>query len=96
MEGKVVARRFGIFQNGKIRVIDDLSCCGLNATVGLREKFVLHSIDKMAAMLAYATSLVKDPDFSLCGRTYDLKSAYKRFPICQRDYDLLRFMVAEP
>ena len=96
MDGKVVARRFGIFQNGKIRVIDDLSCCGLNATVGLREKFVLHSIDKMAAILAYATSLVKDPDISLCGRTYDLKSAYKQFPICQRDYDLLRFMVAEP
>ena len=96
MDGKVVARRFGIFQNGKIRVIDDLTCCGLNATVGLREKFVLHSIDKMAAMLAYATSLVNDPDFSLCGRTYDLKSAYKQFPICQRDFDLLRFMVAEP
>ncbi|CAE7441415.1 unnamed protein product [Symbiodinium sp. CCMP2592] len=95
MDGKVVARRFGILQGSKIRVIDDLSCCGLNATVGLREKFVLHSIDKMAAMLAYATSLVTDPDFSLCGRTYDLKSAYKQFPICQRDFDLLRFMVAE-
>ena len=29
MHGKVVARRFGLLQNGKVRVIDDLSCCGL-------------------------------------------------------------------
>ena len=96
MSGKVVARRFGILQGEKIRVIDDLSCCGLNSTVGLREKFVPHSIDKMAAMLAYATSLAPESAPSLCGRTYDLKSAYKQFPICQKDYDLLRFMVAEP
>ena len=96
MQGKVVARRFGLLQNGKVRVIDDLSCCGLNATVGLKERFVLHSIDKMAAMLAYATSLGAAPGCSLCGRTYDLKSAYKQFPICLEDFELLRFMVSEP
>ena len=38
-EGKCVARRFGIKQGGKVRVIDDCSVCGLNQTVGLREKF---------------------------------------------------------
>ena len=36
---KCVARRFGIRQGQKIRVIDDCSICGLNQTVGLRENF---------------------------------------------------------
>ncbi|CAE7319659.1 unnamed protein product, partial [Symbiodinium microadriaticum] len=51
---KVYARRFGLDQHGKIRVIDDCSCCGLNATVGVVERFVVHAIDRMASMLAYA------------------------------------------
>ena len=39
--GKFVGRRFGIKQGSKIRVIDDCTCCGLNLTVGLHEKFKL-------------------------------------------------------
>ena len=35
-EGKCVARRFGIHQGGKPRVIDDCSVCGLNQAVGLK------------------------------------------------------------
>ena len=31
LEGKVVAKRFGLQQKNKIRVIDDCSVCGLNA-----------------------------------------------------------------
>ena len=53
--GKCVARRFGsIHQGEKTRVIDDCSVCGLNQTVGLREKFVLQSIDQMCAMLCWS------------------------------------------
>ena len=31
-----------------------------------------------------------------CGRTYDLKRAYKQFPICSNDRELLRVLVCEP
>ena len=78
---EVYARRFGISQHGKIRVIDDCSCCGLNAAVGTVERFVVHAIDRMASMLAYALQVSTDANTSLCGRTYDLKSAYKQFPV---------------
>ena len=49
-----LAMRFGIRQGEKIRVIDDCSLCKLNSTVGLKEKFQLHTIDKLAAVLAQA------------------------------------------
>ena len=51
--GKFVGKRFGIKQGAKIRVIDDCTCCGLNLTVGLHEKFKLHSVDFLAAMLGF-------------------------------------------
>ena len=94
--GKAVAHRFGLRQNDKIRVIDDCTCCGLNSTVGLPEKFLLHSIDKMASMLAFALDIVDGSQVSLCGRTYDLKSAYKQFPVNKYDRDLLRLAVNVP
>ena len=93
---KVYARRFGLDQHGKIRVIDDCSCCGLNATVGVVERFVVHAIDRMASMLAYALEVSKDASTSLCGRTCDLKSAYKQFPVSCKDRDLLRMWVNCP
>ena len=93
---KVYARRFGLSQHGKIRVIDDCSCCGLNATVGTVEKFVVHAIDRMASMLAYALQVSTDTNVSLCGRTYDLKSAYKQFPVACKDRDFVRMFVNCP
>ena len=54
---KFVGRSFGIQQSSKTRVIDDCSCCGLNWTVGLHEKFQLQSIDVLASMLAAAFKL---------------------------------------
>ena len=42
-----IATRFGIRQGPKIRLIDDCTCCGLNGTTGLRERFDLHTIDKI-------------------------------------------------
>ncbi|CAE7424754.1 unnamed protein product, partial [Symbiodinium necroappetens] len=93
---KVYARRFGLDQHGKIRVIDDCSCCGLNATVGVVERLVVHAIDRMASMLAYALEVSRDASASLCGRTYDLKSAYKQFRVSCKDRDLLRMLVNCP
>ncbi|CAE6970985.1 unnamed protein product [Symbiodinium sp. CCMP2592] len=93
---KVYARRFGIVQGDKTRVIDDCSCCGLNATVGTVEKFVVHAIDRMAAMLSYAIDISTEGGAPLCGRTYDLKSAYKQFPVTCADRDILRMFVNRP
>ena len=92
----VVAKRFGIQQGPKIRVIDDCSCCGLNGSVGLREKFKLHSVDQLSSMISYSFGLCSGEHPTLLGRTYDLKSAYKQFPVGCADRDLLRIAVNEP
>ena len=96
MEGKFVGRRFGIRQGAKIRVIDDCTCCGLNLTVGLHEKFKLHSIDFLAAMIGYALRMLAEDRPSLRGRTYDLKSAYKQFAVHKDDRATLRMGVNIP
>ena len=54
---KVVARRFGIVQGEKTRVIDDCSVCGLNMTVGLKEKFKLHTVDQLCSMLSHSLAI---------------------------------------
>ena len=92
----VVAHRFGLQQGSKIRVIDNCSCCGLNGSVGLKEKFRLHTADQLAAMISHSFSLCKDIHPKLLGRTYDLKAAYKQFPVCVADRNLLRIGVNEP
>ena len=95
--GRVIAKRFGIQQGSKLRVIDDCTCGGLNNSVGLSEKFQLHSIDQMASMIAHSfTVLDRGNHPKILGRTYDLRSAYKQFPISERDRDLLRIAVNRP
>ena len=92
----VIAKRFGLRQGPKIRVIDDCSVCGLNATVGLREKFRIHNIDQLATMMAHSFDIANGQHPKVVGRTYDLKSAYKQFPICEDARRLLRIAVHEP
>ena len=78
-------------------MIDDCTCCGLNMTVGLHEKFKLHSIDFLAAMIGYALRMLSTEDRpSMRGRTYDLKSAYKQFAVHQEDRSTLRMGVNIP
>ena len=91
-----LAKRFGIRQGAKIRVIDDCSCCGLNGSVGLKEKFRLHSVDQLASMIAHSFNINEVNHPRLLGRTYDLKSAYKQFPLSAFDRDLLRIAVNSP
>ena len=95
--GSSITMRFGIRQGGKVRLIDDCTISCLNLTVGLREKFELHTIDKLAAVLAYAldcapSSHLKD----WVGRNYDLKSAYKQYGIHPEDRELVRLAVNRP
>lgn len=96
-EGKFVGKRFGIRQGPKIRVIDDCTCCGLNLTVGLHEKFKLHSVGFLAAMLGCAMKLCPaEGRPTLKGRTYDLRSAYKQFAVHPDDRAVLRMGVNFP
>ena len=97
IDGKFLGRRFGIKQGAKIRVIDDCTCCGLNLTVGLHEKFRLHSVDFLAAMLGFALkSCPTGRRPQLRGRTYDLRSAYKQFAVHSVDRSSLRMGVNVP
>eukprot|EP00435_Cladocopium_sp_Y103_P041856 s106_g11.t1 len=94
---KFIGRRFGIQQSAKTRVIDDCSCCGLNWTVGLHEKFGLQSIDILASMLAAAFKFSDGDAFpEVLGRCYDLKSAYKQFAVHSEDRSVLRMAVRDP
>lgn len=93
-KGKCVARRFGIHQGGRTRVIDDCSVCGLNQTVRLPEKFVLQAVDQMCSMICWSMKQAGDNKYQrMVGRT--LKSAYKQFGLNQDDRDLIRIAVVD-
>ena len=74
LEGKVVAKRFGLQQKNKIRVIHDCSLCGLNAACGKKERFKMHAIDEMCAYVAWVFSKQKSgTNHKIVGETFDLK-----------------------
>ena len=97
LDGKVLAKRFGLRQGEKLRVIDDCSIAGLNFSVGLSEKFQLHTMDQLAAMVSRSVNRCDQRRHpKVYGRTYDLKSAYKEFPVSPADRDVLRLAVQSP
>ena len=97
LEHKFLGKRFGIKQGPKTRVIDDCTCCGLNMTVGLHEKFKLHAIDFLAAIFGFALKVCPcSARPTLKGRTYDLKAAYKQFAVSLADRASLRMGVNVP
>ena len=80
--GEFVAKRFGLAQKDKVRMIDDFTICGVNGALGLREKLRVQSVDELSAYLAL---VMNNKGFSsklnIVGRTYDLKSASKQFGV---------------
>ena len=86
----VLSRRFGLAQGEKVRVIDDGKASGLNASCGLVERFALHGVDVIAASLIQLLKLAKGTPLQLRGKTYDLVSAYKQFPVHPEDRSFLR------
>ena len=93
----LLARRFGLRQKEKIRVIDDCTIGGFNRTTGAREKLKLHSIDEMAAYVSWTMSNVTGFSTSdWVGKTYDLTSAYKQFGVSVADRNLLRILTLNP
>ena len=91
VDGVVLAKRFGLEQKTKLRVIDDCTIGGWNKTCGSLEKLRTHAIDEMVAYLAWTMSEL-DPSIAkkVVGKTYDLTSAYKQFGINARDREVLR------
>ena len=95
--GVILAKRFGLEQKTKLRVIDDCTVGGWNKTCGSLEKLHIHAIDEMVAFIAWTMSAI-DPSIAkkIVGKTYDLTLAYKQFGISAGDRDLLRIATWNP
>ena len=83
-----IARRFGVQQKSKIRVIDDFKQSGLNGSCGLPEKYSLFSI--AASLVLTLNSAGAHAGISLKGAAFDLVSAYKQFAVHPEDRRLTR------
>ena len=60
LDGIVLAKRFGLEQKTKLRVIDDCTIGGWNKTCGSSEKLRIHAVDEMVAYLSWTMSEI-DP-----------------------------------
>ena len=91
----LLARRFGLAQESKVRVIDDGKGCSLNTTVGLCEKYNLDGIDVLAATLLVVMERAAGSPLQLRGKTFDLVGACKHFPTHPEDRELFRIGVLD-
>ena len=95
MKNHFVAKRlFAIQQKDKMRLIDDSSACGVNATVGLPEKLRVESVGQVVAiipsMMRFRQTLSRLP---WTGRTFDLKAAYKQFGVSLDESNRLKIAI---
>ena len=92
-----VAKRFGLQQKSKIRMIDDFSVSRINHTYGMRERLRVQAVDELCAYLA---TLLDDHQAGnlpkMKGRTFDLRSAYKQFGVDQWPLRFLASLCEEP
>ena len=93
-----IAKRFPIQQNEKVRLIDDVTVCGVNGTVGLPERLRVESIEDLTAALLVGMDMkgTTSGEIDLCGRTYDLKSAYKQFGVSKECADRMNVALKHP
>ena len=97
LKTKLLAKRFGLQQGEKVRLIDDCTIGGFNGTCGSSERLRVHSVDEMAAYIAWClTHLTEDSMDEVVGKTYDLKNAYKQYGVCVEDRETLRLAVWNP
>ena len=95
--GCSVAKRFGLQQKTKVRMIDDFSVNKVNHTYGLRERLRVQSVDEICAYLAYLMDNVEHGAMPrLVGRTFDLKSAYKQYGVDEWHSNFLQICVRDP
>ena len=79
-------------------MIDDCSIGGLNKTIGVVEKYRIHSIDEISAMLAWMLDFQEKRGrlpYRILGRTFDLKAAYKQYGLNESDREVLRLAVRD-
>ena len=94
---KLLAKRFGLKQGEKVRLIDDCTVGGFNGACGVSERLRVHAVDEMAAYIAWClTNLSESSMREVVGKTYDLRNAYKQYGIHPSDRDLLRLAVWNP
>ena len=96
-KGRSVAKRFGLQQKSKVRMIDDFSISRVNHTYGMRERLRVQAVDELCAYLA--TILDDNPADTIPrikGRTFDLRSAYKQFGVDGWHSDFLQICVRNP
>ena len=93
----LLAKRFGLKQGEKTRLIDDCTIGGFNATCGVSERMKVHAIDELASYIAWCLTNLEDNSMDeVVGKTFDLKSAYKQYGVRKMDRDLLRLAVWDP
>ena len=95
LDSVLIARRFGLKQGQKVRVIDDCKACSFNSTAGLPEKYRLHGVEFIAAFLLRCMQDPRSTGIKISGRTLDLTSAYKQYALHSTDRDVLRIGVAD-
>ena len=78
-----------------MRVIDNGKSCGINQTIGLTERYRLHGIDFLAALLTWAMIDPRSHNTPISGKTIDLKAAYKQYAVHPDDRKVLRIGVMD-
>ena len=74
-----------------MRLIDDFTVCGVNATVGLPERLRVESVDQVVAiLLTMMKSGAVEDRLPWSGRTFDLKAAYKQFGVSETEAQRLK------
>jgi len=91
----LVAKRFGLAQGLKTRVIDDCKACAYNLLTGIPEKYRLQGVEYLAAFLLRAMLDPRSRGAKVSGRTLDLTSAYKQYAVNSLDRDTLRIGVKD-
>jgi hypothetical protein len=98
-EDRPLSRRFGLRQRAdKVRLIDDYSESGVNASVTVTESPMLHTVDVACATLMVWFSLCREAnvDSSLAVRTFDLASAYRQVGLSKKGRQFAYLRVFNP
>ena len=100
----VLSRRFAAQQKDKVRPMDDFSISQVNHTLGSVEKVVAlpasSTVSLSLALQRGLTATLQGPaqpqHVALCGKTFDLQSAYKQLPIHTEDLKFAQATVWNP
>ena len=85
----LLAKRSGLRQGAKVRLISECTIGGFNSTCGVSERLRVHAIDELASyIVGCLTNLTETSMDEVVGKTCDLKSAYRQYEVRKLDRDL--------